>query len=471
MQRRNIVKITIILSLAIGLVLFREEWDKNGGLTALAGTGENIRGFAWSENIGWVSFNSRDCDIDGDGIFEGATETGGSAPAGCPTAGTAVDYGVNVDSGGDFSGYGWSENIGWLVFERIKVCDGDKTVVCANNGQCVSQGLGSCNFINPPGFPYNEGSGKIAHYDSSTKQVNGWAYILALGDNGWLKLKKEASDSGAAYGVSIDTDNGGKFKNWAWNGNTAYGTGIGWLSFNCEDAGTCAAAEYHVQAPVPAELNITSIDQHAVSPCDSCSCLKINWTVGAQSQQDGFNLYENTIEVAGGLNPDILSYLRNGLEPGTAYVYKVRAYSSFGYVEDTDTGTTKSICSIGSSSITGIGVCPDTINLSWSAPASACAISYYRVARCDCATTACANCPDSGGASYIELASGGCGDPKPVGAACFDDTFTAENNAGYFRYIVSGHCNEEDIDGDWSLASSKIQPCPKAPKWIEKKVE
>lgn len=33
---------------------------------------KDIAGFAWSENTGWLSFNSSNCDSDGDGI----TDTG-----------------------------------------------------------------------------------------------------------------------------------------------------------------------------------------------------------------------------------------------------------------------------------------------------------------------------------------------------------------------------------------------------------
>ena len=74
--------------------------------------GDNLSGFAWSSNIGWISFNSSDCDTDGDGTFEGAGEFGGAAPAGCPTSGVAEDYGVHVAMDtGDLKGYAWSENI------------------------------------------------------------------------------------------------------------------------------------------------------------------------------------------------------------------------------------------------------------------------------------------------------------------------------------------------------------------------
>lgn len=176
----------------------------------------NVSGFAWSENIGWISFNSKDCDIDDDGVFEGAGETGGPAPTGCPTSGTANNYGVNINSStGNFSGYAWSSNVGWIDFAPAS------------------------------GYPSNPQS--AAHYNSATGQITGWAKILSLGDDGWLKMAGDgASWNGSAcegtndygntnqcnWGVKIDSGTG-DFSGWAWNGG-----GIGWVSFNSNNCDT-----------------------------------------------------------------------------------------------------------------------------------------------------------------------------------------------------------------------------------------
>jgi len=82
-----------------------------------AGAEHNVSGWAWSENVGWISFNSTNCDVDGDGVYEGSNEGGGATPAptDCPSSGTVNSYGVKIDpSTGGFSGYAWSENIGWI---------------------------------------------------------------------------------------------------------------------------------------------------------------------------------------------------------------------------------------------------------------------------------------------------------------------------------------------------------------------
>lgn len=69
-------------------------------------------GNAVGRGVGWISFNNQNCDTDDDGFSNGAT--------GCPPAGTVMaNYGVHVNSQtGAFSGQAWSEYIGWISFER-----------------------------------------------------------------------------------------------------------------------------------------------------------------------------------------------------------------------------------------------------------------------------------------------------------------------------------------------------------------
>ncbi len=62
--------------------------------TVYAGAGDNIVGWAWSDNIGWISMN---CVTDS-------------------TCGTS-NYGVNINPAtGAMTGYAWSDNIGWISF-------------------------------------------------------------------------------------------------------------------------------------------------------------------------------------------------------------------------------------------------------------------------------------------------------------------------------------------------------------------
>lgn len=181
-----------------------------------AGTSNNISGWAWSENIGWISFNSIDCDIDGDGTYEGAGEAGGPAPAGCPATGTAFDYGVDVNiTTGAFLGYAWSETIGWIKFDPTTT---------------------------PPG----EAVAAPATLDLGTNEVSGWARACAGSANpettceggtnpdsggwdGWIKLRKDPADAGSDYGVNWNSGTG-EFEGWAWGSDV-----VGWISFNNVD--------------------------------------------------------------------------------------------------------------------------------------------------------------------------------------------------------------------------------------------
>ena len=153
-----------------------------------ASSGDNVSGYAWSENFGWISFN---CSND----------------SSCGT----IDYGVNVDSDtGNFSGYAWGANTGWIDFSPVG--------------------------------PYPEDPQNFVNYNSVTGVVTGWAKFLSLGDDGWLKM------SGAwNNGVAIDSN--GDFYGYAWNGNSD-DSGVGWISFNCLDSGICATSNYVVHGDI-----------------------------------------------------------------------------------------------------------------------------------------------------------------------------------------------------------------------------
>ncbi len=66
----------------------------------------HLAGWAWSENIGWISFRSTNDHDPGPGFFE-----------------SPFPYGVNI-SGGEFSGWAWNDVVGWISF-NYKNCDSD----------------------------------------------------------------------------------------------------------------------------------------------------------------------------------------------------------------------------------------------------------------------------------------------------------------------------------------------------------
>jgi len=150
----------------------------------------NVWGWAWSENIGWLSFS--------------CTNT--------MAIGTGLDFGVDINpSTGNFSGYAWSENIGWIDFA--------------------------------PAGPYPAAPNYSARVDLITGEVSGWAKVLTDGGgwDGWLKLKD------TNYRTFIDSQ--GQFRGWAWSDMV-----VGWISFNhlnCDsDNNGISDQGYYPQCPV-----------------------------------------------------------------------------------------------------------------------------------------------------------------------------------------------------------------------------
>ena len=192
-MKNKIKLLWLILFLGILIVPILLFFNNYKAKEVNAGTGHNVSGYAWSENIGWISFNN--------------TSGGGS-----------TDYGVDInETTGIFSGYAWSENIGWITFNAEGTDPGNDLTGCPS-GDCLA---------------------KV----ESNYEVSGWARALAYGGgwDGWIKLR------GVNYGVSI---NGAEFEGWAWGGDDSDSTAvIGWISFNCNNPETptaCSDSDYKV---------------------------------------------------------------------------------------------------------------------------------------------------------------------------------------------------------------------------------
>ena len=106
-----------------------------------------VIGYAWTENIGWISFsceNTGSCaDVnfgvinDGSGNLSGYawSENAGWISFSCENTASCetVDYGVVIDAAtGQFCGHAWGENIGWIAFDSASLFDAG--IVTAWNG-------------------------------------------------------------------------------------------------------------------------------------------------------------------------------------------------------------------------------------------------------------------------------------------------------------------------------------------------
>ena len=121
--------------------------------TADAASGDNLRGWGWSENIGWISMNCYN-DYDNDGDFENCC-LGGNLQD-CPYGLSGGTYGVKYDTTYDkLKGWGWSENAGWICFGETcqQVCLGgtNNGAACTSTANCLPGGV--CGGQPPEGLP------------------------------------------------------------------------------------------------------------------------------------------------------------------------------------------------------------------------------------------------------------------------------------------------------------------------------
>jgi len=145
-----------------------------GNQIVFAGSSDNLSGYAWSDTIGWVSFNCTDA---------------GS----CST----TDYGVRVDPpSGAFSGYAWSENIGWISFNAADTA-GCPSAPCA------------------PALVTTTTSGTVTGWAKALSASGGW--------DGWIRLSGTAADS-SSYGGTIASTT---FSGYSWGSDV-----VGWLSWS-----------------------------------------------------------------------------------------------------------------------------------------------------------------------------------------------------------------------------------------------
>lgn len=136
--------------------------------------------WAWNDQIGWISHNS----VDNPSV---------------PT------YGMHIDEEtGDVSGYLWNDAVGWINTD--------------------------------PAGPYPaEGPDNALTYDSVTRQLSGWAKIEGYGSDGWIKFR---DTNPFAYGVTLDAS--GNFSGYAWNDV------LSWIDFS--PAGYDAVRHYAGEA-------------------------------------------------------------------------------------------------------------------------------------------------------------------------------------------------------------------------------
>lgn len=162
---------------------------------ARAGASDNVSGWAWAAEAGWMSMNATNCldlnrDVD---------------PDPCELAGN--DYGVTIAADGRITGYAWSRSAGWI-------CVG---ATCTGSGGAVPMG------------------GWQARVNAISGQLTGWAKAVSLGDGGWISFSCENGGTcgTVAYRTTVNPATGivgGAGWNGARDGARA-ASAIGWVSW------------------------------------------------------------------------------------------------------------------------------------------------------------------------------------------------------------------------------------------------
>jgi hypothetical protein len=132
-------------------------------------SGDAITGYAWSDNIGWISFSG--------------------------TAADSSPYGVVVGADGTLSGYAWSDNIGWITF-GANACGAQAAMVAgalSGFAQAVgadNQGWDGCISL----------SGASPAYGVTLSGNTFTGYAWGSDVVGWLSFSGTAAD-GSPYAV------------------------------------------------------------------------------------------------------------------------------------------------------------------------------------------------------------------------------------------------------------------------------
>jgi len=261
--------LAILIALGFVLSIFFQPQPAKSAST------DNVSGWAWSETIGWISFNCTDRGV-------------------CPSS----NYGVNIDSAtGNFSGYAWSENIGWINFS--------------------------------PSGPYPEAPNYSVKYNSETGKVTGWARAVGYGGgwDGWILFGKDAG--GWTNQVTIESGTG-EFHGWAWGSDV-----VGWISFNCDERGVCGSSNYKVLADIGFPPSVSCNDAETWNYCSDSRNPTLGWNY-SDPDSDPQESYQLQIDDNSGFSsPEIdtgevfssgTSYHPTGttLGWGTAYYWRIK---------------------------------------------------------------------------------------------------------------------------------------------------
>ena len=258
------------------LVLIISAFSFLGATQAKAASTDNVFGWAWSANTGWISFNNVGLKSDNTATENYLNTTNGGIAPGIPadiadntngygTITHGVNYGVHICSSetdakcsslkgirkGRFVGYAWSSNIGWINFNPTLDTTYTKTYPDGSIDNYAKVNLSS-----PSGgfYPITGWARACAVYLSGCSGQLNPSYYNG-GWDGWIKL--DSSFQNLTLTQTADPTHGWhEFRKWVWGtSDDASDTNnteavIGWGTFNCYDINAggsfCGISNYKV---------------------------------------------------------------------------------------------------------------------------------------------------------------------------------------------------------------------------------
>lgn len=174
-----------------------------------------VSGFAWSSDIGWISFNCLD-------------SSGASSPQ-QNTCGTA-NYGVDINfTSGNFSGFAWSSSLGYINFAPTPDPGGTgcTSAPCAqlDTAGNVSGWARACAVLTAADCTGTavKGAGTLGGWDGWIKLADpSWTNPA---NYGYLGSPGVTYDAGGHHGIYLDPRTA-KLKGFAWGGAV-----VGWIDF------------------------------------------------------------------------------------------------------------------------------------------------------------------------------------------------------------------------------------------------
>lgn len=201
-----LVLLALLVSYYVGI--------SQGVKEARADSSNTFSGYAWSDNVGWISFSGS-------------------------------NYGITVDTNGKLSGYAWSDNIGWI----------------------------SANDADLAGCPKTPCTAKL-----QSNNLNGWLKVLSGGSSqsggwdGWISL----SGSNPNYGPTLSNN---IFSGYSWGSDV-----VGWISWSGSGYGvTTNLTPTATLSSSPSTIDQGQSSTLTWSSTNATSCVGTGFTAGGTS--------------------------------------------------------------------------------------------------------------------------------------------------------------------------------------------